>query len=92
MELDLYERDIMDMASRYPAKGFYEYHKSFSAEAAAHLKYAYLKVDSYVRNNKLVSSIFINSRAANCFMCNSSLHLTWFCPKQLEKDLIRPYN
>ena len=92
VELDLYERDIMDMASPYPGKGFYEYHKSFSAEAAAHLKYANLKVDWSVRNNKLFSTIFINSRAANCFMCNSSLNLTSFCPKQLENDRIRPYN
>lgn len=44
-ELDLYERDIVDMASRYGGKGFYEYHRMFSAEAAAHLRYANRKVD-----------------------------------------------
>jgi len=32
-ELDLYERDIIDMASRYSGKGFYEYHRTFSAQA-----------------------------------------------------------
>ena len=36
-ELDLYERDISDMATRYPGNGFYEYHTMFSTQAAAHL-------------------------------------------------------
>ena len=38
IELDLYERDIVDMSNRYPGSGFYEYHKQFSATAAAYLK------------------------------------------------------
>ena len=29
IELDLYERDTVDMANRYPGTGFYEYHKQF---------------------------------------------------------------
>ena len=38
IELDLYEPDIVDMANHYPGTGFYEYHKQFSATAAAYLK------------------------------------------------------
>lgn len=57
-ELDLYERDIVDMASRYGGKGFYEYHRMFSAEAAAHLRYANRKVDWSVRNNNC-SQLFL---------------------------------
>ena len=41
-ELNLYERDIVDMATHYGGKGFYEYHKTFSARAAAHLRYIFV--------------------------------------------------
>ena len=37
-ELDLYERNIIDMGMRYPGSGFYKYHKLFSAKAAAYLQ------------------------------------------------------
>lgn len=84
-ELDLYERDIVDMASRYGEKGFYEYHRMFSAEAAAHLRYANRKVDWSVRNNKLFTTIFVNQRAYTCNICNSSLHVAAFCSSQLQE-------
>ena len=90
-ELDLYERDIVDMASRYGGKGFYEYHRMFSAEAAAHLHYANRKVDWSVRNNKLFTTIFVNQRANTCSVCNSSLHVASFCPSQLDKK-VNSYN
>ena len=85
LELDLYERDIVDMATRYSGKGFYEYHKSFSAEAAAHLKYSNKKVDWSLRNNKLFATIFVNHPANSCNLCQSTLHMTAFCPNQLNK-------
>ena len=44
-ELELYEKDIVDMASTYPEKGFYEYHKQFSLIAASQLKYNNILVD-----------------------------------------------
>ena len=34
-ELDAYERCITNMGIRYPGSGFYEYHRQFSAKAAA---------------------------------------------------------
>lgn len=83
-ELDLYERDIVDMASRYGGKAFYEYHKMFSAEAAAHLQYANRKVDWSVRNNKLFTTVFVNQKAFTCGMCFSSLHNSAFCPNHLD--------
>lgn len=49
MELDLYERDIIDMATRYPGKGFYEYHRQFSLMAASHLRFNNIMVDWSVR-------------------------------------------
>lgn len=80
-ELDLYEREIIDMASRYNGKGFYDYHKMFSAQAAAHLIYNNIKVDWSIRNNKLFCAIFANYKASQCSVCESSLHQTSFCPQ-----------
>ena len=59
LELDLYERDSVYMATRYNGRGFYEYHKSFSAQATAHLRYSNKKVDWSVPNNKLFANIFV---------------------------------
>ena len=73
------------MATRYSGKGFYEYHKSFSAEAAAHLKYSNKKVDWSLRNNKLLATIFVNHPTNSCNLCQSTLHMTAFCPNQLNK-------
>ncbi len=81
-ELDLYERDIIDMASRYGGRGFYEYHKSFSAQAAAHLRFHGVKIDWSVRNNRLFCSIFSNYKANCCSECGSTLHMSQFCPSQ----------
>ena len=84
-ELDLYERDIVDMATKYNGKGFYEYRKAFSAQAAAHLKFSNKKVDWSIRNDKLFASIFVNQPALSCYLCQSSLHMTAFCLNQLNK-------
>ncbi|XP_055999644.1 uncharacterized protein LOC125649823 [Ostrea edulis] len=79
-ELDLYERDLVDMATRYPGKGFYEYHRHFSLMAAAQLKFNNILVDWSIRNNTLFCNIFANSKPQSCAACNSTLHLTGFCP------------
>ena len=80
-ELGLYERDIVDMASRYPGKGFYEYHRQFSPQAAAHLHYNNSVVDWSVRNNSTFCNIFANLKPNTCNLCNSTLHTSAFCPK-----------
>jgi len=56
-ELDLYKRDIVDMSTRYGGRGFYDYHKQFSAKYAAYLKYENILVDWSVRNNTLFCNI-----------------------------------
>ncbi|PJE77841.1 hypothetical protein CI610_03229 [invertebrate metagenome] len=80
VELDLYERDIIDMASWFPGHGFYEYHCQFSMRAAALLRYNNVCVDWSVRDNNLFSNIFTNRQAHVCIHCGSSLHLSTFCP------------
>ena len=44
-KLDLNEREIVNMAARYPGAGFYDYHKHFSAKAASNLKNHNWKLD-----------------------------------------------
>lgn len=72
-------RDIVDMASRYPGRGFYEYHKKISADAAAHLRYNNTKVDWSIRNNTLFCNIFANTRPNACNVCGTTFHGTGFC-------------
>ena len=78
-ELDLYERDVVDMATRYPGKGFYEYHKRFSADAAAHVRYNNIPVDWSIRNNSLFCNIFANAKPNTCNFCGSTFHTSGFC-------------
>ena len=68
------------MATRYPGKGFYEYHRQFSLMAASHLKSNNILVDWSVQNNPLFCNLFANTRAQTCASCNSTLHFSGFCP------------
>ena len=86
-ELDLYERDIVDMGTSYGGKGFYEYHKQFSSKAAAYLKYYNTKVDWSLRNNRLFCNIFASHKPITCNLCHSTDHTAGFCPELLlEKN------
>ncbi|CAC5420044.1 unnamed protein product [Mytilus coruscus] len=78
-EPDTYERDIVDMAIRYPGNGFYEYHKLFSLDSAAHLRYNNMAVDWSIRNNTLFCNIFTNIRPNTCNVCGSNFHTSGFC-------------
>jgi len=84
-ELDAYERDIVDMATRYN-KGFYEYHRQFSLQAAAHLRYNNIPVDWSIRDNTLFCNIFANNRPNMCNICQSTLHTTGFCPSSVNQE------
>ena len=86
IELDLYEQDIVDMANHCPGTGFYEYHKQFSATAAAYLKNYNTKIDWSISNNKLFSNIFTNYRSNTCNLCQSISHSSAFCPKLLHSN------
>ena len=71
-ELDLYERDIVDIATSSNGKGFDEYHKAFSAQVAAHLRFSNKKVDWSVLNNKLFASKLVWFES-DCFAYDSFL-------------------
>jgi len=85
VELDTYERDIIDMATRYN-KGFYEYHRQFALQAASQLRYNNIPVDWSIRDNTLFCNIFANIRPNACNICQSSLHTTGFCPSSLIEE------
>lgn len=91
-ELDLYERDIDDMATGYSGRGFYEYHRQFSLQAAAHLLYNNIMVDWSVRNNLLFCNIFANLKPNTCNHCNSTLHLSGLCPSIVQKGTVDVHN
>ena len=57
-ELDAYERDIVEMASKYPGQLFYDYHRKYSAKAAAYLTQSNIKVDWSQRDMILFIEIF----------------------------------
>ena len=92
VELDRYERDIVDMGTRYPGPGFYEYHKQFSAQAAIQLLVYNRKVDWSMRNNSLYSDIFTSYKPNSCRLCNSVSHTSVFCPQQLNEMQPSSYN
>lgn len=86
VELDLYERDVIEMASRFPGQGFYEYHCEFSKLAAAQLRFNNRCVDWSVRDTVLFNNIFTNRPANSCSFCGSSLHLSGFCPSSVQQQ------
>ena len=84
-ELDMYERDVVEMASRYDGKGFYEYHRQFSLRAASHLRYNNILVDWSIRDNTLFCNIFANFQPTICVHCNSTMHSSAFCETLLNQ-------
>ncbi|CAC5373070.1 unnamed protein product [Mytilus coruscus] len=88
-ELDSYERDIVDMATRYPGKSFYEYHRRFSLDAAAHMCFNNIAVDWSIRNNTLFCNIFANTRPNSCNLCGSTFHTSGFCNQNSQKSRVR---
>ena len=84
-ELDLYERYIVEMATRYGGSGFYEYHHLFSLKAAANLRYNNIPVDWSVRD-ALFCNIFENLKPAACYNCASTSHTAAFCPQTLNSQ------
>ncbi len=79
-ELDAYMRSIVEMSSRFAGLPFYDYHRGFSARASALLLNHNIKLDWSKVDTKLYCAIFAGQRASTCTLCNSSLHLTAFCP------------
>ena len=91
-ELDMYERDIIDMSHRFGGTTFYEYHKAFSAKAAAYLANRGIKIDWSVRDSKLYTSLFAGQKVLACELCKSMLHATGFCPLAADNPNRKGFN
>ena len=70
LELDTYLRGIIEMSSQFTGFTFYEYHKQFSARAAAWWARG-VRVDWSKRDMKLYCSLFAGQRANACAICTS---------------------
>ena len=79
-ELDAYEAMVVGIASRIEGTSFYEYHKAFSARAAALIVQHNVKIDWAVRDNGMFCSLFVGQTAKVCSLCGSVAHLSNFCP------------
>lgn len=83
-ELDAYERDIVELALAFPGTVFYEYHKAFSAKAAALLHQRQIKINWAIRDNQLYTTICSGYRCNSCKLCNHMSHTEEFCPLLLN--------
>ena len=92
VELDQYERDIVEMATQFGGTRFYDYHKAFSAKAAALLQQHHVKVDWSIRDNNLYCTIFAGMKANNCGLCSSITHSTEFCPMLVNPNFKKGQN
>lgn len=92
-ELERYRILIIELASRFPGKLFYDYHRAFSAKAAECL-HRNIKIDWSVRDRDLFDLIFAGCRANACKICHTVLHATDFCPHARRGDRIqnKPFN
>ena len=79
-ELDQYERDVVEMANQFGGTRFYDYHKAFSAKAAALLHQRHVRVDWSIRDSGLFCTMFAGMKINVCGLCSSVNHGSDFCP------------
>ena len=68
------------MSRDFPGNLFYEYHKAFSARAAAALEQMNVKVDWSVRDMNIFCSVFAGHKTSACRLCGGFEHKSEFCP------------
>ena len=88
-ELDAYEADIINIHNFHGLK-FYDYHKIFSAKAAALLREKRVKVDWSLRDRDILSLITAGSSVNVCKICNLIDHATQYCPLQSSVQVENP--
>ncbi|KAM4808126.1 uncharacterized protein WCC33_003420 [Rhinophrynus dorsalis] len=79
-ELDHYMHLVVDLAYKYGGSTFYDYHRSFSAKAAAALSQFNFVTDWSYLDTELFCRHFAGLKAPVCQSCQSSSHSTDFCP------------
>ncbi|XP_040207742.1 uncharacterized protein LOC120938098 [Rana temporaria] len=78
-ELDLYLHSVTDLGYKYGGHAFYDYHRSFSAKAAAKLSQFQAKTDWSICDTELFCRHFAGLRSPLCTLCQSSTHTANWC-------------
>lgn len=78
-ELDLYLHAIVDLGYKYGGCSFYDYHRSFSAKAAARLSQFQVKTNWSTIDTELFCRHFAGLRSPLCTNCQSSTHTANWC-------------
>ena len=81
-ELDLYEADIGRIFEHYGSV-FYQYHVTFSKQAAAYLEKGF-KVDWSKRHKDLFQLLIGGTQTKLCDYCSQADHESSFCPTQIN--------
>ncbi|MGH0163873.1 UNVERIFIED_CONTAM: hypothetical protein FKN15_046051 [Acipenser sinensis] len=80
-ELNQYLFLVVELSVRYGGTLFYQYHRAFSAKAAATLSADNRIVDWSRSDPDLFTRIFSGIRANACSTCASTAHSSYLCPK-----------
>ena len=86
LELDQYRSNICELSRDFGIQ-YYQYHKLFSAKAAAALLNHGHKVDWSVIDVDLHLKVFAGRRANACQLCQGVDHPTDYCPQKFEGGL-----
>ncbi|KAM4795716.1 uncharacterized protein WCC33_000795 [Rhinophrynus dorsalis] len=85
-ELDLYLYRVVRLIYRYGGSAFYDYHRSFSAKAAAALAQFNYLTDWSQLDMELFCQHFAGLRAPVCSVCQSAEHTSGFCPNSATNE------
>ncbi|XP_044133871.1 uncharacterized protein LOC122932142 [Bufo gargarizans] len=79
-ELDIYLYRVVDLAHKYGGTAFYDYHRSFSAKAAAIWAQFQVVTDWSNIDMELFCRHFASLKSPVCATCQSPAHTTAWCP------------
>ncbi|MGH0157598.1 UNVERIFIED_CONTAM: hypothetical protein FKN15_051019 [Acipenser sinensis] len=86
-ELNQYLFLVVELAVRYGGALFYQYHRAFSAKAAATLSADNRIIDWSRSDTDLFTRIFSGIRPNACNACASTAHSSYLCPKTAASSL-----
>ncbi len=84
-ELNEYEREIISIAMKFGGSVFYDYHRAFSARAAAMYTQHKIRINWGIRDNYIFSNVTAGRKVITCNYCNSLDHFSPQCPSNLFK-------
>ncbi|XP_056409367.1 uncharacterized protein LOC130327128 [Hyla sarda] len=89
-ELDMYLFKVTELAHKYGGFTFYDYHKSFSAKAAAALVQYNYTVNWALVDTEIFCNHFAGLKAPVCSRCQSIAHTTEWCNTVNSSSEVNP--